>query len=72
MADTKKVITTVREVSGLLLSDDATVFANDNGQLVQVPLSSLGFEGASVDIETAGDEDVDDLLDALGVPGTTP
>lgn len=72
MADTKKVITTVREVFGLLLSDDATVFANDNGQLVQVPLSSLGFEGASVDIETAGDENVDDLLDALGVPDTTP
>lgn len=70
MADTKKVITTVLEVSGLLLSDDATLFANDNGQLVQVPVRTLGFDGSSVDIETADDADVDALLDALDVTVT--
>ena len=68
MSETRIVITTVREINGILLSDSATVFANDNGQLVQVPLSSLGFDGASVNIETAGDPEVDDLLDALDVP----
>ena len=67
MSETKRVITSVHEVSGLLLSDDATVFANDRGQLVQVPLNSLGFDGSTVQIETAGDDDVDALLDALNV-----
>lgn len=66
MTEVKKIITTVREVDGLLLSDDATVFANDNGQLVQVPIGSLALDGSV--IETAGDEDVDDLLDALNIP----
>ena len=40
MADTKKVITSVLKVSGLLLSDDATLFANERGQLIQVPIGS--------------------------------
>ena len=72
MADTTKVITTVLEVSGLLLSEDATLFANDNGQLVQVPVRTLGFDGAAVDIETADDDDVDALLEALDVQTSMP
>lgn len=67
MSETKRVITSVHEVSGLLLSDDATVFANDRGQLIQVPLNTLNFYGSS-DAEVAGDEDVDALLDALQIP----
>ena len=66
MTEAEKIITTVRELDGLLLSDDATVFANDNGQLVQVPIVSLALDGSV--IETAGDEDVDDLLEALNIP----
>ena len=71
MSDTKKVITTVREVNGILLSDDAAFFANDNGQLVQVPVASLNINGTATGAEIAGDEEVDALLEALDVPTVT-
>lgn len=65
MSETKRKITSVVSIHGDLLSDDATVFANDNGQLIQVPLSSLGIDDADLDMEVAGDEDVEALLEAL-------
>lgn len=65
MSELKRKITSVVSIHGDLLSDDATVFANDNGQLIQVPLSSLALDDDNVNIEVAADEDVDALLEAL-------
>lgn len=68
MSELKRKITSVVSIHGELLSDDATVFANDNGQLIQVPLSSLNIDDEGADLEVANDEDVDALLEALDIP----
>ena len=70
MSELKRKITSVLAVHGDLLSDDATLFANDNGQLVQVPLSSLVIdEDIDISLDVADDEDVEALLDALDMTG---
>lgn len=66
MSEVKRKITTVVSVHGDLLSDDATVFANDNGQLIQVPLNSLSIDDEiDLELDVADDEDVEALLEAL-------
>lgn len=66
MSEVKRKITTVVSIHGDLLSDDATVFANDNGQLIQVPLNSLSIDDEiDLELEVADDEDVEALLEAL-------
>lgn len=65
MSEIKRKITSVLSVHGDLLSDEAALFANDHGQLIQVPLNSLAIEDSDVNLEVADDEDVDALLEAL-------
>ena len=64
MSEIKRKITSVLSVHGDLLSDEASLFANDHGQLIQVPLHSIAIED-DVDLEVADDEDVEALLEAL-------
>ena len=64
MSEIKRKITSVLSVHGDLLSDEASLFANDRGQLIQVPLASIAIED-DVDLEVAADDDVDALLEAL-------
>jgi len=68
MSELKRKITSVVSIHGELLSDEATVFANDNGQLIQVPLSSLNLDDDGADLEVANDADVGALLEALDIP----
>lgn len=67
MSEPKRKITSVASIHGDLLSDEATLFANDNGQLIQVPLNSLGIDDTDLNVKVAGDEDVDALLEALDI-----